>query len=50
MLWEVALASSSAPTILPVLARQNAYYGDDGVSSFGNPAYIEIARLMRELS
>lgn len=39
-LWEAVLASSSAPTVLPVLTRQNAYYTDGGVGSFGNPAYI----------
>ncbi|MCC7452462.1 MAG: patatin-like phospholipase family protein [Anaerolineae bacterium] len=39
-LWEAVLASSSAPTYLPVLVRQNAYYADGGVGSFGNPAYI----------
>jgi uncharacterized protein len=39
-LWEVVLASSSAPAILPPLQRKGAYYADGGTGSFGNPAYI----------
>jgi patatin-like phospholipase/acyl hydrolase len=38
--WEVILASSSAPAILPPLQRNGVYYADGGTGSYGNPAYV----------
>jgi predicted acylesterase/phospholipase RssA len=40
LVWEALLASSSAPTVLPVVQRQGRYYSDGGLGSFGNPAYV----------
>jgi predicted acylesterase/phospholipase RssA len=44
-LWQAVMASSAAPTLLPVLVRKrpdgsDCYYTDGGVGSFGNPSYI----------
>lgn len=44
-LWEAVMASSAAPTYLPVIARpdpnrRTIYYADGGTGSYGNPAYI----------
>lgn len=39
-LWQAVLASSPAPTYLPVVIRNGRYYTDGGVGSYGNPAYI----------
>ena len=44
-LWEAVMASSAAPTLLPVLERPDSsgkirYYTDGGVGSYANPAYV----------
>src|SRR5258708_7673072 len=39
-LWEAILASSSAPTILPVFKRADVFLTDGGTGAYGNPAYI----------
>src|SRR5258708_36066161 len=39
-LWEAILASSSAPTILPVFKRGDIFFTDGGAGAYGNPAYI----------
>lgn len=44
-LWQAVMASSAAPSLLPVLTRAKSdgtecYYTDGGVGSFGNPGYI----------
>src|SRR5450432_668800 len=39
-LWEAILASSSAPTVLPVFKRGTAFLTDGGTGAYGNPAYI----------
>jgi predicted acylesterase/phospholipase RssA len=38
--WEALLTSASEPTALPVVQRQDRYYSDGGLGSFGNPAYV----------
>ncbi len=44
-LWEAVMASSAAPTLLPVLQRAGEqgkmhYYTDGGVGSYANPGYV----------
>jgi predicted acylesterase/phospholipase RssA len=39
-LWAATLASSSAPTVMPVVKYKGEYYIDGGVGSYGNPGYI----------
>jgi predicted acylesterase/phospholipase RssA len=39
-LWEVVLASSSVPTILPVVHSNNQLLIDGGIGSYSNPAYV----------
>ncbi len=44
-LWQAVVASSAAPTELPVVERpdkdgKNHYYTDGGVGSYTNPAYV----------
>jgi predicted acylesterase/phospholipase RssA len=44
-LWQAVMASSAAPTLLPVQVRKRSdgtdcYFTDGGVGSFGNPGYV----------
>src|SRR5688572_19518481 len=45
-LWEAMLASSSAPTFLPVVTRRGRYYIDGGVGSYANPVSIATRELI----
>lgn len=45
-LWEAVLASSSAPTFLPVVTRRGRYYIDGGVGSYANPVSIATRELI----
>lgn len=46
MLWEAMLASSTAPTFLPVVTRRGRYYIDGGVGSYANPVSIATRELI----
>ncbi|MCK6578798.1 MAG: patatin-like phospholipase family protein [Anaerolineae bacterium] len=39
-LWAAALASAAAPTVLPVIPYDGAFFTDGGVGSFGNPGAV----------
>jgi len=39
-LWEAVLASTAAPTVFPIVKRNEVYYTDGGMGSYNNPAYV----------